>query len=281
MFAQRDVAEYYNTTQNHYLKWWNLKKNLSLHYGIWEKGTKSFSESLVNTNKIMMELASISQSDKVLDAGCGVGGAAIFITTNVDASVIGITLSEKQVEFAQYHAKERKLDDRISFEQMDYTNTTYPNESFDTVWACESISSAQDKVAFIKEAYRILKKDGKLILSDFFASKDDQEDKHKWMRKWGKTWSISQFVSSDYFSEQLTKQGFSVLKNFDYTSKIKKSAKRIYYASLLGAIPSWIYNASHPNVSRFAKTHYLSGYYQYKALKVHLWQYHIILAIKK
>jgi len=90
-------------------------------------------------------MANISSSDKVLDAGCGVGGAAIFITTTVNANVIGITLSKKQVEFAQLQVKKKNLDDRISFEQMDYTNTNYPNENFDTVWACESISSAQIK----------------------------------------------------------------------------------------------------------------------------------------
>lgn len=280
MFTSKDVAEYYNTTQNHYLKWWNLKKDLSLHYGIWDKDTKSFSESLVNTNRVMMEIANITDSDKVLDAGCGVGGAAIFITTAVNSSVIGISLSEKQVNFAQLQAKERKLDAKISFEQMDYTNTSFKDSSFDVVWACESISSATDKVAFIKEAHRILKSGGRLIMSDFFLSNEDQHDKHRWMYKWGKTWSISHFVSTDSFSEQLTTQGFSISKNLDCTSKIRKSANRIYYASLLGAIPSWIYNAFHPNVSKFAKTHYLSGYYQYKALKADLWKYQIILAIK-
>jgi len=137
-------------------------------------------------------------------------------------------------------------------------------------------------VDFNREAHRILKKGGRLILSDFFVSKDDQEDTHQWMHKWGKTWSISKFVSSIFFTRELEKQGFLVSKNLDYTSKIRKSAKCIYYASLLlGALPSRVYNILYPIVSKFAKTHYLSGYYQYKALKANLWKYHLILAVKK
>lgn len=280
MFTAKDVAEYYNTTQNHYLQWWKLKQNLSLHYGIWEKDTKNFSESLVNTNRVMMKLVDITSSDKVLDAGCGVGGAAIFITASTNARVMGITLSEKQVELALLQAKERNLDHKISFDQMDYTNTTFEDGSFDVVWACESISSASDKSVFIKEAYRLLKTGGRLIMSDFFLSNPNQQDKKRWMYKWGKTWSISHFMTNESFVTELHNQGFSVSRNIDYTPKITRSAKRIYHAALLGAVPSMIYNLFHPNVSRFAKNHYLSGYYQYKALKKQLWRYKIILAVK-
>jgi len=54
----------------------------------------------------------------------------------------------------------------------------------------------------------------------------------------------------------------------------------MYHFSLLGMIPSELYNLFHPNVSRFAKTHYKCGYYQYKALQNHLWKYKVVLAIK-
>jgi hypothetical protein len=54
----------------------------------------------------------------------------------------------------------------------------------------------------------------------------------------------------------------------------------MYLSSLAGALPSEIYNLFHPEVTRFAKTHYKSGYYQYKALMAGLWRYVIVLAVK-
>jgi cyclopropane fatty-acyl-phospholipid synthase-like methyltransferase len=281
VFSKREIADYYNTTQVHYERWWDLKRGLSLHYGIWEKGTSNFKESLANTNRTLMELSAISESDKVLDAGCGVGGAALYINENKNAQVVGITLSEKQFAYATLAAKAKNATGKVSFKLMDYSNTTFEDESFDVVWACESVSTAVDKTTFIKEAFRVLKKGGRLILSDFFLTDVNQADPNSWIKKWGDTWSISNFVSADDFKEKLENCGFNSVTVFDYTDGIRKSAKRMYYASLLGAIPSETYNLFHPKVSRFAKGHYKCGFYQYKALKENLWKYNIVLAVKQ
>ena len=280
MFTKKDVADYYNSTQNHYENWWSLKKALSLHYGIWDKGVKSFKDSLLNTNLTLMNLADIRSTDRVLDAGCGVGGAAFMLNTKKNAKVTGISLSQKQIDFANRLVNERGVGDDVDFHLMDYTNTSFPDEHFDVIWACESVSSAPDKKDFIKEAYRLLKKGGKLILSDFFLTSDRQNDSKDWINKWKNTWGISNFVTSEYFEEHLTKQGFCDTQVLDYTSKITKSAKRMFRMSIIGVIPSEAYNLFHPNVSHFAKNHYKCGYYQYKALKEDLWKYNIILAVK-
>jgi len=280
MIMKSDVAEYYDTTLNHYMKWWDLKKNLSLHYGIWEKDTRNFGESLINTNRVLSGVAGISELDRILDAGCGVGGAAMFLAQEKNAEVVGISLSQKQIDLANVIAKEKKLTEKITFQVMDYSSTNFEEESFDVVWACESVCHSKDKIKFIKEAYRVLKKGGRLILSDFFLNDEEQDDPHNWIKKWSDLWGVPNLVSADHFMQQCDLAGFNKTESFDYTSKIKNSAKRLYYASLLGAIPSEIYNLFHPGVSKYAKRHYRSGFYQYKAFKEGLWKYNIILASK-
>lgn len=280
IFKQEDVAEYYNTTLIHYEKWWNLKKSLSLHYGIWDDETKNFRQALLNTNFHLQQLAKITKNDHVLDAGCGVGGASIFLAKSAGCKVDGITLSQKQVDYANKAAQNSKVNDKVSFYLMDYTQTSYPNDTFDVIWACESISSAPDKTAFIKEAARILKPGGRLVMSDFFYA-NPEAIPHKWMVKWGETWGISTFIAFDTFSKALQNSGFRNIETSDYTNKIYKSARRMYFTALMGAIPSELYNVTHPGVSRFAKTHYKCGFYQYKALQQGLWNYNIIVAYLK
>ncbi|MFM7022272.1 MAG: SAM-dependent methyltransferase [Flavobacteriales bacterium] len=280
MFETKDTAEYYNTTQVHYEQWWNLGDTLSLHYGIWDKDTKSFADSLKNTNRVLMENARIEDGDRVLDAGCGVGGAIFFMLSQKKIQATGITLSEKQIRYARSKALEFKVEQQARFEQMSYTQTTFPDESFDVIWACESICHCTAKEDFMKEAYRLLKKGGRLILCDYFLVDEEQKDPKRYIQTWLDTWTITKIVTSERFVQGLESNGFKNVKVQDYTSQIQKSARRMYLAGLAGALPSIIYNVLHPRASRFAKTHYKGALYQYRALKANLWRWKIVSAEK-
>ena len=176
---KQDVAAYYNQTQNHYQRWWQLTKGMALHYGIWYEDTTSFLESLNNTNKHLAELAEITEGQRVLDAGCGVGGSAIFLANNHKAQVTGITLSDLQVATALENATKHNVEHLTKFKVSDFCKTSFADERFDVIWACESSSSAVDKQKMVAEWYRLLKPGGKLVISDFFKAKDDQIDKYQ------------------------------------------------------------------------------------------------------
>lgn len=281
MFDITDIAEYYDTTLNHYKRWWNLSESHSLHYGIWDKDTKNFAEALINTNKVLMELSEMKNSDIVLDAGCGVGGTAIYLHEHKKNNITGITLSRKQLDFANTLLLQKGYTKHLNFQLMDYTKTNFDDRSFDIVLGCESISSAPNKLLFMREAHRLLKKGGRLIMSDYFLTNENVTNSDPLIQKWRESWALSNLDTSKSFEKNLENVGFKKLRVVDYTSQIKKSAKRMFYASLLGTIPSEIYKIFNPNVSRFAKNHYRSGIYQYKALGKNLWKYKVIVATKE
>ena len=280
-FDTTDVADYYDQTLIHYKQWWNLSDSHSLHYGMWLDGTTSFKESLLNTNKVMAEKAQIKPDAKVLDAGCGVGGAAMYLAETRNCNVRGITLSTKQVEFAKQSIERKNLQDKVQVEVMDYTNTDFADSEFDNCWACESSSSALQATSFCHEMYRLLKPGGSLVLTDFFWPKLNMNDVGQYMKKWGDTWGISSFDDIEAFNKHLEVAGFVNIRIEDYTDEVTPSAKRMYKAYRLGAPFSRLYNLLHRRkVSRFARTHFLCGKYQYKALINGLWRYYLITADK-
>ncbi len=271
MFTNRDIADYYNQTLNHYKRWWKLDEVLAVHYGYWDGSVKNFKEALLKLNEIMAATAGIEPGQKVLDAGCGVGGSLFYLAREYGIKGVGITLSEKQMEFAEKLRRQKTFAGSLSFSLEDYCNTSFPDNSFDVVWCIESITSTPTKEKFAREAYRLLKKGGKLIVADYYKLAD-----HQLLEKWRKTWSMAPFVTSAEFEKIVTSAGFNLLAGRNITGNIYPTSLKMYRASLLGALPSVFYNITH-KTSRFAKTHYLSGIYQYKALKKGLWEYKLHL----
>ena len=280
-FSNNQVANYYNTTQHHYERWWKLKKHGSLHYGIWEASTRNFGEALENTNRYLLKRAQVLAHHHVLDAGCGVGGAARFVHRETGAEVTGITLSERQIATARQQAQAEGMAQQVHFLQRDFCNTGLEAKSYDVVWACESSCYATDRSAFAMECFRLLKPGGRLVLCDFFKTELGQSDPKKYLRYWADTWGVSEFATPKALRTALNKAGFGHQTWEDFTPEIEKSARRMYWAACLGALPSELYNLFYPGVSPFAKTHYQSGWYQYKALTAGYWRYRMVTAIKE
>jgi cyclopropane fatty-acyl-phospholipid synthase-like methyltransferase len=278
-YTNRDIADYYNQTLVHYKKWWKLDKVLAVHYGMWEKQTKSFQEALINTNRKLASIAGIRKGERILDAGCGVGGSTFFLAKAFDARVTGITLSEKQLDFANNKRSGSALQNLVDFKLEDYHRTSFKKETFDLIWAVESLTSSQDKPKFCSEAIRILKPGGKLVVADYFHTGKTPDPK-EWMKKWQDCWSLAEIISEKQYIDIFSDSGLTLTRNVDATANIFPSSRIMYKSYLLGAIPSVLYNTFN-DTSRFARTHYLSGKYQYRALKEGFWKYKVMLFIKK
>src|SRR5258708_27943241 len=103
-------------------------------------------------NGVRANAAGARRRAVVLDAGCGVGGTAIWLAGEFGARVVGITPVAGQVTRARRLAGVRQVADLVSFDQQDYRSPTFPDASFDVVWAQESVCHAPDKQSFVTAA---------------------------------------------------------------------------------------------------------------------------------
>ena len=280
MYSNKDIEQYYDLSQTHYKRVWDLKRSRSLHYGYWDATTKNFHEALLNINKILAQKAGISKHHKVLDAGCGIGGSSLWLAKNIGCNVTGISLSAKQVQNANNLAYAENLQSLAIFEQQDFTATNYEAESFDIIWAIESVCHASDKSKFINEAYRLLKKGGKLILADFFKQENLAEKDAALIKQWANGWAIDDFATIQNFTKQLNTAGFHHDNIEDATAKIIPSAKRLYRAYFPGVVGGFLYKLFNPKPTIYGKKNIDTAYLQYKALKQNLWTYNIVLSEK-
>ena len=140
---QADTAKHYDDCYRDYLFAWCNTDNLALHYGYWDSDAPyDQHQALLAKNAILYAKAGIQASDRVLDAGCGIGGSSIWMAREHGNQVTGITISAQQAAYARQHAQRHGVADRVNFEVSDFCSTPFADVSFDVVWALEKIGRA-------------------------------------------------------------------------------------------------------------------------------------------
>lgn len=110
----------------------------------------------------ILEISDELENSKILDFGCGDGNTAQFINKNIkNYEYCGIDISEKSIE----QAKKRMIPDTLFF-HYDGVKIPFEDSSFDVVFvACVFHHIDKTKhIDTLKEIYRVLKKDGKIII---------------------------------------------------------------------------------------------------------------------
>ncbi len=229
---ENKVKQYYKDSTFFYRYLWANKRNLAMHFGFWDDKTKNLNDALINENRFAAESLGIKQGDEVLDAGCGIGGSAIWIAENYKTNVTGITIAENHIPLAKKYAKDRGVSSLTEFVVGDFCDTKLPSESFDKIYGIESICYALDKYDFLKEAYRLLKKDGKLVVCDGCMIKENLSEKeNKYVQDVYLGWALDNFSTYKKFNDDLNKAGFKNIKYINVTNMILKSSKELYNSS--------------------------------------------------
>ncbi|EME55914.1 geranyl diphosphate 2-C-methyltransferase [Amycolatopsis decaplanina] len=87
---------------------------------------------------LLDHLGDVKPDDRLLDAGCGRGGSSIMANARFGCHVDGISISEKQVEFANHQAEIRGVADRVRYHFRNMLDTGFETGSRKAIWNNES-----------------------------------------------------------------------------------------------------------------------------------------------
>ena len=146
------------------------KKNVKHHYDIGEelydlfldkkhrqyscayftKADETLEEAQQNKINHIIKKLNLKPGQKVLDIGCGWGGMAFEIARQSQCEVLGISLSENQINYCNKKAKELNMNNQVYFEFCDYRSVKGKFDRIVSIGAFEHFGKKFYKTFFNK-----------------------------------------------------------------------------------------------------------------------------------
>ncbi|KAF2191397.1 hypothetical protein K469DRAFT_720406 [Zopfia rhizophila CBS 207.26] len=158
--ARRDeyatlTKHYYNLATDLYEYGWGQ----SFHFCRYAYG-EPFYQAIARHEHYLAHMMGLRDGMRTLDVGCGVGGPAREIVKFSGANVIGLNNNDYQIERATRYAQKEGLSDKLKFTKGDFMQMSFPDNSFDAVYAIEATVHAPSLEGIYSEIFRVLKPGG-------------------------------------------------------------------------------------------------------------------------
>lgn len=224
-----EVAAIYDELLKTYETEWNFRGHRSLHLEYYDETHDDPAEAAMNTMRVLSETAGIKEDDRVLNIGCGAGEDSVWNARAHGADVIGVNISERQLELARENAADHGVAEQTTFSYDDFHDLdTIDDDSIDVVWGLEALSHSGDLTRALTAARRTLRDDGRAAFTDLFLTvpRDDltadQRDRLDGIED-GLGLRISVL---DDFEQALDETGFTAVETRALTDGIKRCTER-------------------------------------------------------
>ncbi|CAN5512628.1 methyltransferase domain-containing protein [soil metagenome] len=166
------VASHYDELDHFYRDVWGDH----VHHGLWIRGDESREQAVLQLAGLVAEEAHVVAGTRVCDIGCGYGATARVLGAR-GADVTGITISPTQhaVAVAMTSATNPR------FVCGDWLQNEFANESFDAAIAIESSEHMPDLAAFFRQATRVLKPGGRLVICAWLSADQPSSRSVRWL----------------------------------------------------------------------------------------------------
>lgn len=232
----KQVKRYYHSLES--ILGYRLVVGGVKHFGLHQDPAHpvSIAEAQDHENDIIAEALDLSPSMKILECGCGEGSSANYIAAKYNVKITGIDLLPRNIARAKQAAKQRG--NANEFLMADYMELPFADNTFDAVYAMETLVHSPDVDALFRGIKRVLKPGGTLVFCEYSMtprskiSSESGEIITK-MNKFSSMPGLESFTTGA-FPEILIQAGFKDIKVTDYTSNFLPT---LHYFWKLGRRP--------------------------------------------
>ena len=178
--SRENVAHHYDISEKLYDLFLDESRQYSCAY--FKNENETLEEAQLNKMQHIIKKLNLKPNQRVLDIGSGWGTLAMEIARQSKCEVLGITLSENQLEYSKKKAKELNLENQVSFKLVDYREL---NEKFDRIVSVGMFEHVGRKFynKYFKSVAKMLTEDG-VALIHTIGSNMTPRDPHPWISKY-------------------------------------------------------------------------------------------------
>lgn len=160
--------------------------------------------------------AGLQPGMRVLDAGCGLGGACRMLADEYGCHVTGIDITADYIRTAQQLSALTGLQHATRFVQGSVLAMPFANNSFDVVWTQHVQMNVADKKTLYTEIERVLTSGGRFVYYDILSH---DHLPINFPVPWAADASMSFLVTAPQLHTLLTDAGFQRIQITDETAK--------------------------------------------------------------
>jgi ubiquinone/menaquinone biosynthesis C-methylase UbiE len=116
----------------------------------------------------LAQVAELSPNLRVVDVGCGLGGATRYLASEHGCRTTGIDLTREYCEIAAALSARVGLSEVVDFRHCSALHMPFDDATFDIAWTEHTQMNIRDKTAFYTEIARVLRPGGRLVFHDIF-----------------------------------------------------------------------------------------------------------------
>jgi SAM-dependent methyltransferase len=155
----------------------------------------------------LIALCSFTPDMHILDVGCGVGGSTRRLSDQIGCCVTGVDLSDEYIDAAERLTLLFEMQERVKFQAANALDLPFEDNSFDGIWSIQMNMNIEDKSAWFREMYRVLKPGGRVVLYEVCGNKNSPV---YFPVPWAQESSISFLEEPDVFRQGISSAGFEV-----------------------------------------------------------------------
>lgn len=157
----------------------------------------------------LLDQLNFSKQGKILDVGCGLGGASRYVANKYHNNVTGIDLTQEYIETGNALCAWVKLDKYVSLQHGSALSMPFQDEAFDGGYMMHVGMNIEDKAQLFSEIYRVLRP------GSFFGVYDVMRIENGELAypvPWATENSTSKVATPDQYKQALSGAGFEVYK---------------------------------------------------------------------